>query len=248
MMPPLIAIIIIHYNSFLPLCKASSHDEPQFFSGFHRLKAKNTPSLQNDSTQQSPRAFAYGPAIESPGENPSLNSLFGSGELPFSALPLQGGHFGINASALAKLARPALLGYYAVLEQNQPVRPLDGTHPVCDDQDCLIAHQSGNRLLNLRFIFSIERGCCLIQQDDGRILEQRTRNRDPLSFAAGERRAVLPDHGLVSLRQFFDKLVALRLTRSLKDLLVGSALPADADILHDRIVEQRHILKYKRVG
>ena len=50
-----------------------------------------------------------------------------------------------------------------------------------------------DRALHLTLGFGIERRGGLVEQDDGRVLEQRARDGDALALAAGDLRAVLAD-------------------------------------------------------
>ena len=53
-----------------------------------------------------------------------------------------------------------------------------------DDQDRLVADQAGQRRLDERLVLDIQTGRRLIEQDDGRILEEGARNGNALALAA----------------------------------------------------------------
>ena len=65
---------------------------------------------------------------------------------------------------------------------------------------------------------------------------------------AGKGGAVLPNHCLVALGQFADKVVALGGFGGLQHLLIGGAPAAQPDVLHHRVPEQHHVLEHHGVG
>lgn len=119
----------------------------------------------------------------------------------------------------------------------------DGAHPVCDDQNRFIGDQAGECGLNQRLILDVERGGCFIQQDDRCILEECARDRDALPFAARKLAAVFADQAVPLLRQLFCKFIDVCELCRRNNFFIGRVRLADADILHDRIIEQRDILK-----
>ena len=93
--------------------------------------------------------------------------------------------------------------------------------------------------------FAVERGGRLVEQQHRRVLQERARNRDALALAAGELHAAVADDRRHALRQMLDE-VAPRRRRRRQHLLVGGARPAVADILHDRAMEHRDVLRHHR--
>ena len=53
----------------------------------------------------------------------------------------------------------------------------------------------------------VERAGGLVEDEDGRVLEQRARDREALALAAGERGAALADDGVVAVGQAADEVV-----------------------------------------
>ena len=69
--------------------------------------------------------------------------------------------------------------------------------------------QFGDRLLHGALQFRIEGRGGFIEQDDGRVLDQRARDGDALALAAGQLQAVLADRGVVARREAFDEIVGV---------------------------------------
>ncbi len=104
-----------------------------------------------------------------------------------------------------KLIRSALLRYDAILQHNNLVCTCHGTHPVSDDENGLVFDEAGQSLLNRRFVLNIQTCGGLIQQDDGRILQEGAGDGNALTLAAGKSTAVLTDVAVPLVRQLFDK-------------------------------------------
>ena len=113
-----------------------------------------------------------------------------------------------------------------------------------NDHNSLVADQLRQGFLNHRLVIHIQGSRRFIQQDNGRILQERSRYGDTLSLTAGQFRTVLADHGLPAVRQFFRELITMRQLCGCQHFFVCGILFTDTDIFHDRSVEQRHVLKY----
>ena len=70
-------------------------------------------------------------------------------------------------------------------------------------------------------ILYIQAGGGLVQQDDGGVLQKSSGDRDALAFATGELRSILPDGGVVALRQTADELSAVGGFGGSTHLIVG---------------------------
>ena len=88
----------------------------------------------------------------------------------------------------------------------------------------------------------IQRARRLVQDDDGRVLQKDPRDGDALFLAAGKHHAPLAHVGLVTLGHGADILVDLRVLRGRHHLRVRRVRTAVADVFHDRIGEQEHVL------
>ena len=78
-----------------------------------------------------------------------------------------------------------------------------------DDDARPVRHQALERLLHEPLRFGVERGRRLVEDQDRRVLENRTGDVDALDLAAGEHSARHADDRVVALRQPHDVVVDL---------------------------------------
>src|SRR5436190_3423440 len=83
----------------------------------------------------------------------------------------------------------------------------------------------------------------LVENEDWRIANNRSRDRDALALAAGKRRPALTNHGGVAPRQAHDELVRVRQPRRADGVLWLSVWFAVGDILPNRSTEENRILQ-----
>ncbi len=88
----------------------------------------------------------------------------------------------------------------------------------------------------------IEGACGLVEKEDGRILQQRAGNGQPLLLAAGDEAALVADDCLVALRLGEDEIVGVGLAGGLIHFLVCGIEPPVADVVHDALVKQKGVL------
>src|SRR5688572_31289374 len=100
-----------------------------------------------------------------------------------------------------------------------------------DDDGRAVAHQPLERLLYQSLALRIERARRLVEQQDRRVAQDRTRDRDPLTLTPGEPRAALAKERVVAVRKPSNELVGRGGDRGRLDLRVGGAWPAIADVL-----------------
>ena len=94
------------------------------------------------------------------------------------------------------------------------------------------------------FVFRIYKGGGFIEYDDGSIFEYRSCKGDPLLLSAGEHISCKSRRCIVTIRERQDQVVALRFLRSGNDLLIRGITPSYTDIFHDRLIEQKHLLRH----
>ena len=150
---------------------------------------------------------------------------------------------GVKPVLRIELVGTPLLGHNTVSQHDDLVRSRDGTHPVRDDQDRLVADQAGQRRLDERLVLDVQTGRRLVEQDDGRILEEGARNGNALALTARKGAAVFADVGVPLVRELFGKFVAVGKLCRREDLLIRRILAAEADILQNGIVKQRDVLE-----
>ena len=116
---------------------------------------------------------------------------------------------------------------------------------MCDDDNCLTLHQLFKSFLDQVFILRVAERRCLIQHDDGRVLDNGPRNGNSLALAAREMDAFGADHRMIPVGQFGDELVALRRFRRRNHLFLTGRRIAHTDIIQDALLEQENILEHK---
>ena len=85
----------------------------------------------------------------------------------------------------------SLLGYRAASDDQYLVRVAYGVEPVGNDEQGLTTAEFAYRRLDIALVVRVHAGGRLVQDDDGRILEDAAGNGDALFFAAGKSRAPL---------------------------------------------------------
>ena len=80
----------------------------------------------------------------------------------------------------------AVLDNLALVEHEDAIRFLDGGEAVGDDEGGSARTCCVQRLLNEAFIFGIQGGRSLVQEQDGGISVERTRQSDALTLTAGQ--------------------------------------------------------------
>jgi len=89
---------------------------------------------------------------------------------------------------------------------------------------------------------AVERAGRLVEEQDLRVFDDRPRDRDPLTLAARELRALRADLRIIFVRERLDEVVGVGCLGRLDDLLVGRALLAVPNVLHDRRLEEYRLL------
>ncbi len=75
----------------------------------------------------------------------------------------------------------------------------DGAEPVRDDEGSAADEQFGERFLDECFALAVERARRFVEDEDGRVLEQRARDGDALALAAAELHSAFTDERAVAL-------------------------------------------------
>ena len=101
----------------------------------------------------------------------------------------------------------ALLDDAPALHHQDAVGVDDGGEAMGDDERRAARHQRIERALHERFVFRVERGSRLVEQQHRRVFQDRAGDRQPLPLAARQRDAALADQRVVALRQRLDEKV-----------------------------------------
>ena len=120
------------------------------------------------------------------------------------------------------------------------------TEAVGDHNNRLTFHQFGNRLLNQDFILRVKGCCCLVKQNNGSVFQQGASDGNTLALTAGKSAAVFTENRLIPVRHLPDKFITIGGFGRGNHLIVRCVWIAKTDIVHNRIIEQGHILEHER--
>ena len=113
-----------------------------------------------------------------------------------------------------------------------------------DDKGGAPGHQILQPDLNQTLILGIERRCCLIQQQQGRIAQKRARNGKALTLAAGQGHPAFPHPRVVAIGQADDEFLCGRRLRRLAHGAVVRIGVAIADIVGNAAGENNRVLRH----
>ncbi len=134
----------------------------------------------------------------------------------------------------------------AIVHDNDPVCRTNGGEAVGDHHRRALMHQPVERILHQPLAFGIERRCRLVEQQQRRIAEQRTGNRNPLALAARQAGAGITQICVEALWQGFEKLAGVGGVRCGPDFGVARGPVAIAQIIAGRGGEQGCVLRHHR--
>ena len=115
-----------------------------------------------------------------------------------------------------------------------------------DDQRGPAHHQAVERRLDERLALRVHRRQRLVQHEDGRVAQERARDRDALALAAGQPDRALAHARGVALRQAADELVRVGRPRGRLQLGLRGVGLAEAEVLLDGAVEEVGVLAHHR--
>ena len=133
----------------------------------------------------------------------------------------------------------------AIVKNEDLIRVYNCTEAVGDHNNRLAFHQFGNRLLNQNFILRVKGCCCFVKQNNGRIFQQGAGDGNTLALTTGKRTAILTEDRLIPVRHLPDKFITIGGFGSSNYLIVCCVWIAKTDIIHNRIIEQGHILEHE---
>ena len=132
-----------------------------------------------------------------------------------------------------------------LVHHQNSVRVPDRGKTVCHHKGGASTLQLFQRRLHQLLGLAVECGGRLIQQQDGSILQNGTRNGDALPLSTGKLTTPLSNRGFVSLWQFPDESIRLRSPCGRVHLLFGRARVPTGDVFTDgslkQIIALRHI-------
>ena len=152
----------------------------------------------------------------------------------------------IGAVAADQLAMAAFFDDAAAVEHEDAVGADHARQPVRQDEGGAPGREPVDRLLDYRFVFGVDRGQCLVEDQNWRVAQESAGDRQPLALAARQHDSALADHRLITLRQQRDEFVGVGVAGGGLDLvLVGVGL-AEPQIVLDGAVEQIGVLMHDR--
>ena len=92
----------------------------------------------------------------------------------------------------------------------------------------------------------VDRRGGVVEDQDARVGDERTGDRDALALPARQRQAALADHGVVAVRERADEVVRLRAAGRLLDLGVARIGSRERDVVAHRGREQERVLRDRR--
>src|ERR1044071_1378830 len=98
------------------------------------------------------------------------------------------------------------------------------------------------RLLDEALGPGVHAGSGFIQNEDARVCERGTRNRQQLTLSLREARAAFSQYCLIFLRQTFDERIGVSKLDGSHHFFVSRVWSSEADVFHDRGTEQECIL------
>src|SRR5262245_1417882 len=134
---------------------------------------------------------------------------------------LAAGKLGEVPAAFNQFIERAALDNAAGLEDQDAACVPDGGEPVRDHEGRAAFHDLGECSLDFRLGQRVERASRLVENEDGRVLDQRPRNRQPLTLAPGEQASPLARVGVEALRQPLDRVEDLRAFAGCTQFLIG---------------------------
>src|SRR5882672_945377 len=149
---------------------------------------------------------------------------------------------GVGTAARDELAMRALFDDLALVQHDDAIRGLHRREAMRDHEHCATFTNQPHVVLDHALGFIIERAGRLVEDQDARIREQGSRDRDALALAARKIRAVLFDDGLVPERQLEDKFVRAGELRRFNDDFDRRTGIGERDVLAHRAAEDDVLL------
>ena len=93
----------------------------------------------------------------------------------------------------------AALYDHSILKHENDVRPADGGQAVCDDDAGFSGHQPVERIKNNRLRYGVQSRSGLVQNQNRSSSNDRSRDPNPLSLAAGKGNSAFSDRCVVTI-------------------------------------------------
>ena len=152
-----------------------------------------------------------------------------------------------SASGDERVVR-ALVDDAALVDDEDAVGVADRREAMRDHEGRAALHEPREGVLHGGLALGVESARGLVEEQDRRVLEQGSRDGDPLALPAGQLDAPLADLGGVAALGGEDELVGVRRARRLLYLFVTRIQTPVADVLGERHAEELDVLRDERDG
>ena len=132
----------------------------------------------------------------------------------------------------------------SVLHDANLVGVYDSRQAVGDDNRRAVFHQAVEGLLDHPFILCVEGRCRFIEDEDGRILENRARDAYALALSPREAASAVADLGLVAILCRHDEIVGVGDLCGGDDLFQCRVRGSEGYIVEESVVEEYGLLVY----
>eukprot|EP00760_Papus_ankaliazontas_P035441 PhM_4_TR7794/c0_g1_i1/m.94252 len=167
----------------------------------------------------------------------------GRGGCAFHCCRLGRPHLPVLTLALHQIRVCAPLDDAPVLHHDDLIRALDRRQPMCDHKGCA-SGEGLQRGLHLALGFVVQRTCCLVEDNDGWVLQQAACNGNALLLPARQLQAALADGCIPLVRELLDEGKQLRLARRLRNLLIRGVRLSVRNVVPNRLVEHHCVLRH----
>ena len=103
-------------------------------------------------------------------------------------------------------------------------------------------HQSLQGLLHQTLALGVEGRGGLVEDEDGRVLEDGTGDADALALTAGEATTTVANHGVVAVLALHDEVVGIGYLSGLDDLFHRGVIYAEGDVVVEGVIEEDGLL------
>jgi len=137
-----------------------------------------------------------------------------------------------------------LLDDLAFIHNTDLVGVTDGRKTMGDDDSCTLVplHQTVEGSLDHSFAFSVESTCRFVQQEDSRVLQDGSGDRNSLFLTPRQLTSSVADIGVVLVRELFNEVVGVGALGCGLNLFPCGSLFASADVLGDGSAEENRFL------
>ena len=151
--------------------------------------------------------------------------------------------FGVVAVLGDELVVPAGLDDAALLEHDDLIGAPDGGEAVGNHEHRAALHEALERELDFAFGDGIDAGSGFVEDDEGRVLQERPGDGDALLFALAEADAFFADISIELLGQGGDEIPGAGLPQGARDFVLGGVFPGEKQVVTHGAFEEERVLR-----